>query len=87
MKNQIMAIICLSVLTGSVFAGDVKVKVTATAATCGKAGVDAYKACIAKSQEDIYRTLELNANYIEEVQSENATCTVVADCTYYEIID
>lgn len=87
MKGSILAIICLGVLTSSAFAGDVKVKVTATAATCGKAGVDAYKACIAKSQEDIFRTLELNANYIEEQEAENGTCTVVADCTYYEIID
>lgn len=67
-------------------AGDVKVQVEATAASCGKAGVDAYKACIAKSQEDIFRTLDLNTNFLEEVQG-TESCTVVAECTYYEIID
>lgn len=87
MKIQLLAIICLGVLSSSVFAGDVKVKVSATAESCGKAGVDAYKACIAKSQEDIFRTLELDTNFLEEAQNEDGSCTVVADCSYYEIID
>lgn len=87
MKGSILAIICLGMLTSSVFAGDVLVKVSATSQTCGEAGVEVYKACISKSREDVFRTMDLDVKYSEESKSENGSCTVVADCSYYEIID
>ncbi len=87
MKGSILAIICLSILSSVALAGDVNVKVSAVANSCGEAGVEAYKACISKSREDVYRTMDLNTEFSKEVNLEDGTCKVIADCTYYEIID
>ncbi len=86
MKKLIVASIAFLSICSSLYAGDVEVEVSATSATCGEAGVNAYKACIAKSREDIFRVLDVKADYLEEEQ-EAESCTVTANCSFYQIID
>lgn len=86
MKKLIILIAAMSCITSNIYAGDVQVEVSAEAATCGEAGVNAYKACIAKSEEDIFRVLDIKADYIQETKKEES-CIVKVDCSFYQIID
>lgn len=85
-KSILITLSLLSTLQFS-FAGEVKTTVKATAQTCGKAGVDAYKACITKSQENFYESFNLESNYLSEKENEDGSCEVEADCSFYEIVN
>ncbi|MBK22846.1 MAG: hypothetical protein CME70_02480 [Halobacteriovorax sp.] len=86
MKKLIVASIAFLSLSSALYAGDVEVEVSASGATCGEAGVNAYKACIAKSEEDIFRVLDIKADYLSQ-EADAESCTVTAKCSFYQIID
>lgn len=87
MKKSILIVIAVLSTLSLASAGEVNVKAKASAATCGQAGVKAYKACIAKSQEDIFEALEIKADFSKESIKEDGSCEVEVDCSFYLIIN
>ena len=86
MKNLILISITMLSLTSALFAGEVEIGINTTADTCGEAGVKSYETCIAKTEEDVFRVLDIKTEYISETKI-GGQCVVTAKCSFYQIID
>lgn len=86
MKNLILISMAMLSLSGVLHAGEVELSINTTADTCGEAGVKSYESCIAKTEEDIYRVLEIKTEFISETKI-GGQCVVTSKCSFYQIIN
>jgi DNA integrity scanning protein DisA with diadenylate cyclase activity len=86
MKKLVLILTAGLCLCGALSAGEVELEISTKAQTCGEAGVQSYKACISKTEEDIYRVLEIGVEFLSQ-KKVGELCVVTSKCSFYQIIN